>query len=140
MPLKTGIRVFMDKTFIMVYFITINIHISPVFRAGINEVCMKKNDFGYTWWGKKWLDSLASVDFSNRLPRGRRYARNGSVRSIVIKNGAVKAKVKGSWMYTVEINAPVFTDKEKNININITARKLKYQYQTVGDNPKAQDC
>ena len=33
-----------------------------------------------SFWGKGWCDHLESFsDFANRLPRGRRYARNGSV-------------------------------------------------------------
>ena len=35
--------------------------------------------YGNTWWGEQWLKSLSNIDFSNRLPRGRRYANNGSV-------------------------------------------------------------
>ena len=41
-------------------------------------------NFGYTWWGNKWLDALLSTDYSNRLPRGKRYARNGSVKSVLV--------------------------------------------------------
>jgi len=33
-----------------------------------------------SFWGKAWCDHLESFsDFSNRLPRGRTYVRNGSV-------------------------------------------------------------
>lgn len=52
--------------------------------------------FGNTWWGEQWLNSLANIDYGNRLPRGARYARNGSVRSIDIKKGHISAKVAGS--------------------------------------------
>jgi uncharacterized Zn finger protein len=38
--------------------------------------------FGKTWWGEQWLNSLNNTDYSNRLPRGASYARNGAVEKI----------------------------------------------------------
>jgi hypothetical protein len=39
-----------------------------------------------TFWGKAWCDNLESYsDFSNRLPRGRTYVRNGSVVDLQIE-------------------------------------------------------
>ncbi len=52
--------------------------------------------FGQTWWGSQWLNALSQIDYSNRLPRGRSYANNGSVIDLKIENNAVSAKVKGS--------------------------------------------
>jgi uncharacterized Zn finger protein len=58
-----------------------------------------------TFWGKAWCDNLESyMDFENRLPRGRTYARNGSVVHLKITAGKVKAFVAGSSLYTVDIN------------------------------------
>jgi uncharacterized Zn finger protein len=60
-----------------------------------------------TFWGKAWCDHLESYsDYANRLPRGRTYARNGSVADLVIKAGRVEAIVAGSDTYemTIEIN------------------------------------
>ena len=53
-------------------------------------------NFGRTWWGQQWLNSLTRIDFENRLDRGKSYARNGSVASIKINNNIIEAKVKGS--------------------------------------------
>ena len=39
--------------------------------------------FCKTWWGNAWLQALSHIDYSNRIPRGARYARNGSVKSVV---------------------------------------------------------
>ena len=33
--------------------------------------------FCKTWWGNAWLQALSHIDYSNRIPRGARYARNG---------------------------------------------------------------
>ena len=57
-----------------------------------------------TFWGEAWCDHLESFsDFENRLPRGRRYVRNGSVCHLAIEKGVVKAKVAGSDVYGVEV-------------------------------------
>ena len=57
-----------------------------------------------SFWGKGWCDHLESFsDFANRLPRGRRYARNGSVCHLEIRPGRVDAIVSGSGLYDVTI-------------------------------------
>ena len=57
-----------------------------------------------TFWGKAWCDNLESYsDFENRLPRGRTYARNGSVIDLKIEPGKVRALVVGSSLYQIEI-------------------------------------
>jgi uncharacterized Zn finger protein len=58
-----------------------------------------------TYWGKAWCDNLeAYSDFANRLPRGRTYARNGSVIDLQITEGKVAAIVSGSSVYTISIS------------------------------------
>ncbi|NOT60629.1 MAG: hypothetical protein HOP19_10450 [Acidobacteria bacterium] len=57
----------------------------------------KRGTFGDTWWGKRWIAVLESFNLGARLTRGRSYARNGSVLSIDIASGEVKAKVQGSY-------------------------------------------
>lgn len=56
------------------------------------------------FWGKNWCDHIESFsDFANRLPRGRTYARNGSVCHLQIETGKIKAYVCGSSLYEVDI-------------------------------------
>jgi SNF2 family DNA or RNA helicase len=71
--------------------------------------------FGQTWWGENFLKALTDIDYSNRLPRGRSYARNGYVIEIKTINNRIEAKVKGSRRtpYKVQITVPLFTDSEK---------------------------
>jgi len=58
-----------------------------------------------SFWGKAWCNHLESFsDFSNRLPRGRTYARNGSVCHLEILPGKIEAIVSGSELYNVSIN------------------------------------
>ena len=53
---------------------------------------------GATWWGRRWVDALERMSFgySNRLARGRTYARAGRTHDLVVKAGEVTAKVTGS--------------------------------------------
>lgn len=52
--------------------------------------------FSRTWWGQKFIESLESFTDSGRLSRGRSYARGNKVKSFEIKDGIVKAEVRGS--------------------------------------------
>jgi uncharacterized Zn finger protein len=57
-----------------------------------------------TFWGKAWCNNLETYgDYSNRLPRGRTYVRNGSVVDLAISPGKVAAYVSGSRLYQVAI-------------------------------------
>ena len=65
-----------------------------------------------TVWGKAWCDNLeAYSDYANRLPRGRTYARNGSVIDLQIIEGQVHAKVMGSSLYQVTVNITPVPEK-----------------------------
>jgi uncharacterized Zn finger protein len=64
-----------------------------------------------TFWGKAWCENLESYsDFENRLPRGRTYARNGSVVHLDIQPGRISAWVSGSELYSVEITISSLPD------------------------------
>lgn len=57
-----------------------------------------------TFWGKAWCDHIESFsDYTNRLPRGKRYVRNGSVCHLEITKGRVKAIVSGSELYNIKV-------------------------------------
>lgn len=57
-----------------------------------------------SFWGEAWCDNLESYsDYANRLPRGRTYARNGSVIDLDIVQGKITALVSGSEIYTLTI-------------------------------------
>jgi uncharacterized Zn finger protein len=57
-----------------------------------------------TFWGQSWCENLEHYsDYSNRLPRGRTYVRNGSVIDLRIKRGQIDAMVSGSEIYTIKI-------------------------------------
>lgn len=87
---------------------------------------MAAKQFGSTWWGNSWLRALSHIDYSNRLPRGARYARNGSVKSIDISFNDIQARVQGRRRspYRINISAPTFSTAQK--------RKIK---QIITENP-----
>ena len=66
-----------------------------------------------TFWGKAWCDNLESYhDYDNRLPRGRTYARNGSVLDLQIAPGKITALVSGSSLYRVAIDIGQLSKKK----------------------------
>lgn len=66
-----------------------------------------------TFWGKAWCQHLEKFsDYSNRLPRGRTYARNGSVIHLEIDTGSIKAMVSGSYTYHISIAIKPLPDKK----------------------------
>src|SRR5471030_1551065 len=70
----------------------------------VSPVVVDCRTIARTFWGKAWCDNLeAYSDFSNRLPRGRTYVRNGSVIDLQITRGVIVAMVSGSSIYEVKI-------------------------------------
>lgn len=70
----------------------------------VSPVIIEGRTIARTFWGKAWCENLESYsDFENRLPRGRSYARNGSVVDLQIGKGEITALVSGSSLYTVKV-------------------------------------
>ena len=70
--------------------------VSPVEIAG--------RKIALTFWGDAWCKNLESYsDYSNRLPRGRTYVRNGSVIDLHIGAGRARSLVSGTDIYEVDI-------------------------------------
>ncbi len=75
----------------------------------VEPVRIEGRTIASSFWGKAWCANLERYsDFANRLPRGRSYARNGSVVDLQVAKGKVTAMVAGSELYRIEIAiAPV---------------------------------
>lgn len=70
----------------------------------VSPVTLEGRTIARTFWGKAWCDHLEHYsDFANRLPRGRRYVRNGSVVDLQVTPGEVRAFVSGSELYEVSV-------------------------------------
>lgn len=68
-----------------------------------------------SFWGKAWCQHLEKFsDYSNRLPRGRTYARNGSVIHLEIDTGKITAMVSGSYTYNIDITIKPLPAKKWN--------------------------
>lgn len=71
----------------------------------IQPVQIEGRTIARSFWGKGWCDHLESFsDFENRLPRGRRYVRNGSVCHLDMRPGRIEAIVSGSELYNIRID------------------------------------
>jgi uncharacterized Zn finger protein len=59
---------------------------------------IRVRNIGATWWGRRWIEALErlSSNYSNRLARGRTYARAGRVHDLEVEPGRVTARVTGS--------------------------------------------
>ncbi|MFK8101179.1 MAG: SNF2-related protein [Saprospiraceae bacterium] len=92
-----------------------------------------RKSYGNTWWGKQWLNALADIDYSNRLPRGRTYANKGLVKEIHINGSKITAKVQGSRRspYQVDFVIPTFTSNEKSAIIEIVTSNPLYLSQLL---------
>ena len=76
-------------------------------KAGkaLSPVTAGRGAIARTFWGRAWCENLERYsDYSNRLPRGRTYLRNGSVIDLAIAAGSVSARVMGSSLYRVEVS------------------------------------
>lgn len=76
-------------------------------KAGqaLSPVSVGRGTLAKTFWGKAWCRNLERYsDYSNRLPRGRTYLRNGSVIDLTIAPGEVAAQVMGSSLYHIQVN------------------------------------
>jgi uncharacterized Zn finger protein len=70
----------------------------------VSPVRIEGKTIASTFWGQAWCTNLESYsDFSNRLPRGRTYVRNGSVVDLQIEKGRIRALVSGSELYEIKI-------------------------------------
>ncbi|MGW4831838.1 SWIM zinc finger family protein, partial [Amycolatopsis japonica] len=88
----------------------------------------KRRTFGNTWWGKAWVEALeerAKLD-PNRLPRGRTYARKGTVSKLAVGAGEVTAWVQGSRAvpYRVTIHMRAFTEPQWESLLGMVGSRL----------------
>lgn len=80
-------------------------------------VRLEGNTIARSFWGKAWCANLESYsDYSNRMPRGRSYVRNGSVIHLDIRRGEIEALVSGSHLYSVKVKiTPVKEERWKSL-------------------------
>jgi uncharacterized Zn finger protein len=73
----------------------------------------ERKKFGTTWWGKKWIEIVENNGDSQRMSRGRAYARAESVYNIKLAKGLITAKVRGNYgTYSVTVKIPPMDNKQ----------------------------
>lgn len=95
----------------------------------------------HTWWAQAWCENMETyLDYENRLARGRRYARNGSILDLKIAKGKVTAKVQGSRPrpYTVTIDIdPLSESAQQALLERCTAKITSLDALVQGQFPAA---
>ncbi|MFT5421143.1 MAG: putative Zn finger protein [Candidatus Endobugula sp.] len=68
----------------------------------IEPISIEGRKITRTFWGNAWCQHIESFsDYENRLPRGRTYARNGSVCHLSVQKGKIEGIVSGSELYNI---------------------------------------
>lgn len=84
-------------------------------NQNIEPVIIEGRTLAASWWGKSWNTNLESyADYSNRLPRGRSYIRNGCVLDLKIQKGDVQALVQGSGRSPYKVSIKIDTLKKES--------------------------
>ena len=88
----------------------------------------KRGAFGKSWWAKRWLAVLESLQVGGRLERGRSYARKGQVMDLTIEEGLVRARVQGSRPkpYDVTIHVEPLSRAEWQRVAKVLAREVVF--------------
>jgi uncharacterized Zn finger protein len=91
-----------------------------------------------TFWGKAWCSHFEGMAvFSNRLPRGRTCARNGSVIHLEMGPGTVSAMVSGTDLYKVKMDIkPLPKEKWEDIKRKSAGQIGKITYHLKGRFPR----
>lgn len=82
--------------------------------------------YAKTWWGQRFIEALAAFTDSGRLARGRSYATDNRIKSWLLKEGKVEAKLRGN------INPYYGVYKEPIYKVNVQMTRLsEAQWQEI---------
>lgn len=99
----------------------------------------KRGEFVKNWWADRWIRAMERVMDRGRLQRGRRYARQGQVLSLVEEKGKVTAKVQGSrptpYRATIELQPLAERDWERVLGV-LAERPLFVAQLLAGEMPQ----
>ena len=77
-------------------------------NPNLSPIMIKGQALATTWWGKSWNRNLERyADYSNRIGRGRSYARHGSILDLQLSAATVRALVQGSQSQPYQITITV---------------------------------
>lgn len=88
----------------------------------------RRGDIGREWWGRQWVSAMEHLGLDGRLSRGKRYARNGSVKRLEITHGMVYAEVQGSQKnpYRAAIHLKLLSDDDWKQALDTLAEQAIY--------------
>ncbi len=95
----------------------------------------RRGKFAQSWWGTRWIDALKPLIDTNRLSRGRSYARRGQVLNIDVEPGEIKARVQGSRRhpYRVTIELRPLTDAQWSRTLDALADQAIFAAQLLNE-------
>lgn len=94
----------------------------------LNPIVVTTRAIVKKWWGKAWCENLERyADYENRIDRGKRYVRTGTVIDLKIENGKVLAKVQGSRKtpYNVSVRISPLSEEKCQSIMQRCGRKLE---------------
>lgn len=96
--------------------------------TAVNPIIVQGRKIVQNWWGCAWCENLEKyADYENRLDRGKRYVRAGTVIDLKIERGKVAARVQGSRKtpYKVEIRISPLSEEKCQSIISKCNKKLR---------------
>lgn len=112
---------------------------SPLPADGIKAKSARGQKFVDSWWAAKWIAALERIVDTNRLKRGRSYARKGQVLSIDYSSNQVRSKVQGSRPspYKVRIVVKPISDADWNKALDAMASQAIFSAKLLaGEMPQ----
>lgn len=106
----------------------------------LNPIIVQGRVIAKHWWGKAWCENLERyADYGNRIDRGKRYVRTGTVIDLNMEKGKITAKVQGSRKipYKVEIRiSPLSEEKCQKIMTKCNKKLGNIEALLTGNFPK----
>lgn len=94
----------------------------------LEPVTIRGRAIAKSWWGNAWCENLERyADYENRLDRGKRYVRTGSVVDLKIQKGRILAKVQGTRRtpYKVEVRISPLSEEKCQTIIEKCGRRIQ---------------
>ena len=96
--------------------------------TALEPVVIHGKSIATSWWGRAWCENLERyADYENRIDRGKRYVRTGSVIDLKIQKGRIIAKVQGTRRtpYKVDVKISPLSEEKCQAIIEKCGRKIQ---------------
>jgi uncharacterized Zn finger protein len=99
----------------------------------------RRGAIGSSWWSRRFIDVLESLELGGRLAKGRSYARSGQVLGLEVAAGSVSATVQGSRSepYRVDIELrPIWPAQWERVERTISEQAIFSAKLLAGEMPQ----